>query len=137
MKRACARAGLDREEFGFGYGGDFADGAEDGGGDVAIEADEGDGFGAAGGFAASEGEGGDVYAELAQRGADLADDTGFVGFRDEARSARLRLLAGTEARPLQVLRRNLARRWSFRRDYEKPQGLRGGPELQRRRLMCG
>ena len=34
-------------------------------------------------------------------------------------------------RPLDLLGLDLAHGWSFGRDYEKPQGLRGGPELQR------
>src|SRR5271168_1125968 len=69
---------LKMQELGFGDGGDAADGLEDRGGDVAIEADEGDGVRAAAGFAATEGEGGDVDAELSEHGTDLADDTRLV-----------------------------------------------------------
>lgn len=70
--------GSEVEEAGFGDGGDGADGVEDGWGDLAVDADEGDGVGALVGGAAAEGEGGDVDAELAERGTDLADYTGFV-----------------------------------------------------------
>ena len=54
--------GLEVEEAGLGDGGDGADGLEDGWGDVAVDADEGDGVGTLVGGAAAEGEGGDVDA---------------------------------------------------------------------------
>ena len=66
------------EEAGFGDGGDGADGVENGGRDLAVDADEGDGMGTLVGGAAAEREGGDVDAELAERRADLANYAGFV-----------------------------------------------------------
>ena len=66
------------EEAGLGDGGDGADGVEDGGGDFAVDADEGDGVSASMGGAAAEGEGGDVDAEATEGGAHLADYAGLV-----------------------------------------------------------
>ena len=69
---------LEMEEAGLGDGGDGADGVEDGGGDFAVYADEGDGMGALLGRAAAEGECGDVDAELTEGGTDMADYAGLV-----------------------------------------------------------
>ena len=66
------------EEAGLGDGGDGADGVEDGGRDLAVDADEGDGVGTLVGGAAAEREGGNVDAELAESRADLADYARFV-----------------------------------------------------------
>jgi hypothetical protein len=83
-RREILRSSLDDgprsevEEAGFGDGGDGADGVEDRGGDLAVDADEGDGMGTLVGGAAAEREGGDVDAELAESRADLADYARFV-----------------------------------------------------------
>src|SRR6266852_9102651 len=65
-------------EFGFRDGRDAADGLQDRCGNFAVEPNERNRLRAAGRFPAAERKCGDVYAQLSQRRAHLANDAGFV-----------------------------------------------------------
>src|SRR6266478_4748762 len=65
-------------EFGFRDSGDAADGLQDRRGNFAVKPNERNRLRAAGRFPAAERKCGDVYAQLSQRRAHLADDAGLV-----------------------------------------------------------